>query len=191
MLAPGSVIVLVLVLIVLYLVRSTVQDQEPVAVPPPELELSSGVESFGVVYRFSDSARVSAQLFARHVLEKEEGDEKEKEMVHYLDQGVRLEMLNAYGQVSSTVTADSGEFRRKSESAVLRGNVRLFNTKGERLETDELYWDKQKDSVFTTKPVRIQTPSKIITGRQGLRADASFDSYTLYGIQGEIETEEN
>ncbi|MEO1449540.1 MAG: hypothetical protein AAFV07_08405, partial [Bacteroidota bacterium] len=74
--------------------------------PPPDLEFmenptESGVESFGVVYYFSDSARVTSKLFARHVIEKEEGEGKNQETIHYLKDSVHLHFLDGRGRSHS------------------------------------------------------------------------------------------
>jgi LPS export ABC transporter protein LptC len=158
--------------------------------PLPEFETDVDVESFGVTYVFSDSARVSANLYASHVKEQQEGEEGDAEVIHLLDGGVKIHILNDYGQVTSTILSDQGVYRRQTGSAELYGNVRLSNFKGEKLETEELFWDEKKDSVYTTKFVRIETPDKIITGSKGLKAKSDFSAYTIFGIQGEVETDE-
>ncbi len=174
------------------LVACSASGDPPPKRPLPEFEENVDVESFGVTYVFSDSAHVSANLYATHVREQQEGEEKtEVEVVHVLDGGVKIHMLNQLGQTTSTIVSDSGIYRRTSGIAELYGNVRLSNFKGETLETEELFWDEKKDSVFTTKFVRIETPDKIITGSEGLKAKADFSSYTIFGIQGEVETEED
>ncbi|MEM7372930.1 MAG: LPS export ABC transporter periplasmic protein LptC [Bacteroidota bacterium] len=173
-----------------------------------ETEVYEGVESFGVEYYFSDSARVSAQMFATRVIEREEpvveDQEVEKvvspvkdedkevktEMVHFLSRGVRLYFLNFRGIAHSTIKSDSGVFRREKGIAQLIGQVEMTNHENETMKTEELFWDKEKDSVYTDKFVRIETPDKIITGSRGLRANTDFTSYTIFGIRGEIETEE-
>jgi LPS export ABC transporter protein LptC len=167
-------------------------------VDPAQAEQASGVESFGVEYYFSDSARVSAQLFAAHVTEREKaevepesGPTEKKETVHYLDGGVKLNFLNQAGKSHSSITSEEAVFQRKKGIAQLKGNVIMTNYKKESMYTEELWWDQEKDSVFTDKFVRIETPDKVITGSKGLRSNTDFTAYTIYGIQGELETDEN
>ena len=187
LLLPGPA----LIALIIYLAYNILRKREDEAVTQPLLpatvEALAGIESFGVEYLFSDSARVSARMRAAHVIEAEEGEDKKQEKVHYMNRGVEIEFLNTRGQAHSRIQADSGIFRLTQEIADLYGNVRLSNHQGERLETEALHWDKQKDSVFTDKFVRITTPDKVITGSRGLRANTEFTAYTIYGIQGEIE----
>ncbi|WNJ21272.1 LPS export ABC transporter periplasmic protein LptC [Pontibacter sp. G13] len=179
-----------LVLALLFACEENKEDREKLDAFLEEPE--TGVESFGVEYIFSDSANVNAQMFATHVVEKEElleGEPKGK-MVHYLDQGIRLNFLNLRGQVYSYIEADSGIFYRDDNIARLIGNVYLKNHKGESLSTEELNWNQEKDSIFTDKLVHIVTPDKDITGKEGLKAKGDFSSYSIYGIVGEVEAEE-
>ncbi|MFK7922145.1 MAG: LPS export ABC transporter periplasmic protein LptC [Bacteroidia bacterium] len=167
------------------------EEEERPSRPLPPIEEGVDSESYGVTYVFSDSARVTANLMSAHVTEKEEqeGEETKKRMVHYLDGGVKIIVLNAYGQTSSTIVSESAVYERDGGIAELLGNVMLNNYKGEKLETEQLFWDEKKDSVYTDKYVRIETADKIITGSKGLKATSDFSSYTIFGIQGEIETD--
>lgn len=168
------------------------EEEERPGRPLPEVEEGVDSESYGVTYVFSDSARVTANLMSAHVTEKEEQEEEnsKKRMVHYLDGGVKIIVLNSAGQTTSTIVSESGVYERDEGIAELLGNVMLNNYKGEKLETEQLFWDEKKDSVYTDKYVRIETPDKIITGSKGLKATSDFSSYTIFGIQGEIETDE-
>ncbi|RMG66545.1 MAG: LPS export ABC transporter periplasmic protein LptC [Bacteroidetes bacterium] len=191
LLLPGPLTLACLIYMGYHILLPRQDEAETQPLLPLPVEELAGVESFGVEYLFSDSARVSARMLAQHVIEAEEGEEKKTEKVHYMNQGVEIQFLNQAGQAHSTIKADSATFRLDQEIADLYGNVRLANHQGEHLETEELHWDKQKDSVFTDKFVRITTPDKVITGSRGLRANTEFTAYTIYGIQGEIEAPDN
>ncbi|MDX2283930.1 MAG: LPS export ABC transporter periplasmic protein LptC [Bacteroidia bacterium] len=172
------------------LAAACTEDPDYSSLPFLDRKDSVRTESFGVTYYFSDSARVVARMQARHVAERTENNDRQAmEVVYVVDGGLVLYFLDAGGQTVSTVTADAGEVQRSSERATLRGNVRLASRRGETLETEELHWDQRKDSIFTQKRVRIQTPDQLIIGRKGMRANASFTSYTVFDIQGEIESE--
>ena len=149
------------------------------------------MESFGVTYYFSDSAHVRAILNADHVIEKTEPNEEgEMELKHFFDQGVEIEFFDEQDVMESTVSANQGVFRKDKGIAELTGDVVVTNTKDERLLTEQLFWDKSKDSVYTYKPVRIETPEEIITGSRGLRSNTTFTTYYIFGIQGVVSVEE-
>ena len=164
------------------------EDDAPPATNMGKVD-SVRVESFGVKYLFSDSARVTAQMYASQAREVEVDTEVDrvKSVVHYLDDSVHLEFLDAYGRAHSDIFADRGIYDRRVELAELNGNVLLKNNKGEQLETEQLFWDRNKDSVYTFKFVKITTPDKVITGDGGLRSNTSFTQYTIFGTRGEFE----
>ncbi|MEO0898172.1 MAG: LPS export ABC transporter periplasmic protein LptC [Bacteroidota bacterium] len=146
-------------------------------------------ESFGVTYYFSDSARVTAELVAEHIIEKEFVEPK-RQVLHLINRGLTLNFLDARGRTQSYIKADSGSFDMNDRSGSLYGNVSMLNSNGETLETEELFWNEKKDSIFTDKLVRIETPDKIIIGKGGFRSNTEFSNYIIYGIEGEIQTEE-
>ena len=163
------------------------QDSTPVWLGDEQLPL----ESFGVTYYFSDSAHVRAILKADHVIEKTEpNDQGEMELKHYFDQGVTIDFYNPLDELESTVEANQGVFSKDKGVAELNGDVKVVNMKDEQLLTDQLFWDKNIDSVYTHKPVRIETPEQIITGSKGLRSNTNFTTYYIFGITGIVNVEE-
>ena len=149
-----------------------------------------GVESFGVEYVYTDSAQLAAKLRAARVIEKIEKEGSQVQTIHYFSGGVEIEFFDPIGRPRSHMTSREGVLYREKRIAEMNGDVVLTNYKGERLETEQLFWDDQKDSIYTTKFIRIETPDKVITGSRGLRSNTSFTAYTIYGIRGEIEAED-
>lgn len=163
------------------------QDSTPVWLGDEQLPM----ESFGVTYYFSDSAHVRAILKADHVIEKTEpNDQGEMELKHYFDQGVSIDFYNPLDELESTVEANQGVFSKEKGVAELNGDVKVVNMDNEQLLTDQLFWDKNIDSVYTHKPVRIETPEQIITGSKGLRSNTNFTTYYIFGIKGIVNVEE-
>lgn len=160
-------------------------------VPLPQEENGNSIESFGVSYIFSDSAKLTAKLKSRHVIEREEDLGEGPEPIHYFQEWVELEFYDENGNLSSRAEAIGGKFRRKKRLAELTGDVVLSNLQDETLETEQLFWDARIDSIYTDKPVRIETPDKIIRGSKGLKSNSSFTQYTIFGIQGEMEADES
>ncbi|MEM6805013.1 MAG: LPS export ABC transporter periplasmic protein LptC [Bacteroidota bacterium] len=219
---------------------------------------SVAVESFGVRFLFSDSAKVTAELYAAHVMEvqsslklekkeeavlkkelgqaadhllstdrgahnfpalvmeeairnlpkpkKEEADSTKAEneegkkqklnspvvpdklqILQYMEDSIHIDFLDRFGNPHSFIESKSGIYNQDNEWAILIEDVILKNEKGERLETEQLFWDSDVDSVYTHTPVKITTPDKIITGSGGMRSTTSFDSYIIFGTYGEVD----
>ncbi|MDX1908941.1 MAG: hypothetical protein SF053_18030 [Bacteroidia bacterium] len=153
----------------------------------PEADDSIRSSSYGVTYYFSDSARVTARMVAGRVREKSAGGST-SDISYLMDQGVEIYFLDRRGQAHSTLKAEEGFMGRGRSTAEIRGNVRMVNETGETLETELLYWDQRKDSIYTPAPVRIKTRTKTIYADRGLRSNAAFTAYFLFGIRGDLET---
>lgn len=150
------------------------------------------VQSFGVEFFFSDSARVSARMLAGRIVEREVGEEGKTppSATYQIDRGLTIYFLNNMGLAHSTLRADSAQVNRENGMAELHGNVVLSNDRGERMLTSRLNWDRKKDSLSTTAPVRVEMRDRIINGRNGFRSNTSFTAYTFYGITGEMEADD-
>ncbi len=156
----------------------------------PKEENLNAVESFGVQYIFSDSADINMQLQAGHLVEQDLLDEnggKIGHSVHFFDEGVAIYLYDQNMKAHTTVKSDSAVLNQRTGMLRLAGDVVMINRRNERMETQELIWNRNVDSIYTEKRVEIQTPDKLIIGRRGLRANATFTSYEIYGIQGEID----
>lgn len=94
-------------------------------------------------------------------------------------------------KIRTQITAEYGmdnEGKRRMEA---RSNVVVINQlKGEKLNTEELIWDKNTRKVFSDKFVTITTPDKIIYG-EGLVSDERFEQWTIKKPRGEMYVNDN
>lgn len=156
---------------------------------PPDENLNA-VESFGVEYIYSDSAQINMQLRAGHLVEEDLVDQDGGRLgksVHYFDQGVEIFLYDEAKEPHTTVRSDSAILNQHTGLLRLAGDVKMVNQRNETMQTQELIWNRSIDSIYTTRRVRIVTPDKIIVGREGLRANATFTGYEIFGIEGEID----
>jgi LPS export ABC transporter protein LptC len=88
------------------------------------------------------------------------------------------------GQPTSSVTAKYGKYDKKNDQYFVKNDVVVKNTvKNEQLNTEELYWDRQKRQIFTDKFVRITSAEEVVTGH-GLTANEDFSNYKLERFSG-------
>ena len=87
--------------------------------------------------------------------------------------------------VESKLDAHYGRYMETESKIYLRDSVVVFNTKGDTLYCNELYWDRAKTGkeFYTDKPVRIRTPTQIIDG-DGLDAPQDFKSWHIINGRG-------
>jgi LPS export ABC transporter protein LptC len=163
----------------------------PLPAPSPNDNIS--MESFNTEYMYSDNARLTARMRAQHVIERNESSTNSApaNIVQYFEGGVQIIFYDAAGLEESRVNAQRGIYRQAAGLAELRGDVVVTNNQGDKLNSEILFWNEQKDSIYNKAFVRVQTPDKIITAKDGFRSDTKFRHYELRGVQGVIQSDED
>jgi LPS export ABC transporter protein LptC len=67
----------------------------------------------------------------------------------------------------------------------LRDSVVAVNEKNERLETELLYWDQEKELVYTDRAVRITSEDEIVVGI-GLESNPRFTKWWIKDVSATI-----
>lgn len=134
-------------------------------------------ETENVLTLYSDSAKVRIKLQAPVQEDYENGD-------IVFPKGIDVEFYENGGTLTSTLRANYGKQERNKDLYFVRGNVVVHNqVKQEKLETEELYWNKNKAQIYTDKFVKITTPEEILMGH-GLQADQDFSKYKIRKVTG-------
>lgn len=94
------------------------------------------------------------------------------------EKGVYLEKFDTLFQVEASIQADTAYYYNKVELWKLMGNVHIQNLKGEKFDTELLYWDQRKERVYSDKFIRIEQPDRIITG-YGFESNQQMTKYTI------------
>ncbi|MEO6820383.1 MAG: LPS export ABC transporter periplasmic protein LptC [Ginsengibacter sp.] len=151
-----------------------------------DLAKISGKKSIGIeegkgvtiIYSIGDktSARVSAPLMLRH-----------QETTPFIEftKTIHVDFFNDSLQIESKLDAHYAKYFEAESKVFLRDSVIVFNTKGDTLYCQELYWDRNRagEEFYTNKPVRIRTPTQIIDG-DGLDAPQDFKSWHIINGKG-------
>lgn len=99
------------------------------------------------------------------------------------EKGIYLEQFDSVFQVEASIKADTAYYYDKKRLWKLIGNVDIQNRKGERFNTELLYWNEATQKVYSDKFIRIQQPDRIITG-QGFDSNQQMTVYTIRNIGG-------
>ena len=99
------------------------------------------------------------------------------------EKGIYLEKFDSLFQVEASIKEDTAYFYNKEELWKLIGNVDIQNLKGERFNTELLYWDQRKQNVYSDQFIRIEQPDRIITGR-GFEYNQQMTVYTIRQPEG-------
>ena len=120
-----------------------------------------------------------APLFERYSLSKEPYTEFRK--------GVKVESFNdSTGIVESTLVADYAIFLEKQELWEAKGNVVAFNYEGQKLETQQLFWNQKTKKIYSNVDTRVTQPNgEIITG-VGFESDESMNDWVFRRPKGQV-----
>lgn len=144
-------------------------------------EKKTGVEEakdVNIIYSLGDKTK--AILIAPYMLRHDED-------VAYVEftKTLHTDFYDDSLHVESKMNAHYGRYMETESKVYLRDSVVVFNTKGDTLYCDELYWDRARigKEFYTDKPVRIRTPTQIIDG-DGLDAPQDFKSWHIINGRG-------
>lgn len=99
------------------------------------------------------------------------------------EKGIYLEQFDTLFQVQASIKADTAYYYNKKELWKLMGDVEIRNLKGEKFNTELLYWDQRKESVYSDRFIRIEQPDRIIKGH-GFESDQQMSKWKIFKVEG-------
>lgn len=103
--------------------------------------------------------------------------------------GIEMKFFNG-NKAESTMTANYAIAQEGNKLMIARNNVVVVNEKGEKLNTEELIWDEEKETIYSNAFVKITTQDEIIMGT-GMTANQNFTNYVIKNISGIIKVKQN
>ncbi|MFT4155255.1 LPS export ABC transporter periplasmic protein LptC [Parafilimonas sp.] len=88
-------------------------------------------------------------------------------------------------KLQSKLFAKYGLYYSNKHLVFLRDSVIVFNMEGDTLRSEELWWDQERELIYTNKDVHIRKPDEKIDGT-GLTANQNFSSWTITNAKGPI-----
>ncbi len=155
---------------------------DPADVARLENSLDDQVEvAYGVQILYSDSARVRLILEAPTMYNYVTPTDPRQEF----PDGLTAYFLDEQQDTTSHLVAREGVYRRRNNLITVRDSVVWESADQQRLETEELNWDEQREMIYTNKFVVLTQPDYIITG-YGLESDPNFSNARVLEVDGRI-----
>lgn len=100
--------------------------------------------------------------------------------------GVRLDMFDDAGELTSTLTSEAGEFNTGTQKTVARGNVVLVmpGADGRTIWTEELHYDPTSKRVWSDVATRMVMNSGEEFNGDQFTADDQFQNVNVTGASG-------
>ena len=101
-------------------------------------------------------------------------------------EGLRVEHYDAQGRLS-TIEADYAIIYAQTNLYDLRGHVVMETHDGKRLQTDQLYWDRASDWIFTEGRFTLTNPEDgTVLNGQGMDFNRDFTYFSAHKTGGEM-----
>ena len=134
-----------------------------------------------VVTNYTDSARLQLRITTPEINYYSTVTENYTEF----PQGVFAEFFDRNEDVESSLKSRYAIYYQDKELWEAKDSVVVVNRDGEILETDQLFWDEQKKTIYSHSFVRITRPNEEFTG-EGFDADETFSSWNIRKLKGNI-----
>lgn len=144
------------------------------------------MKSLGVTTLISDSG------ITRYKIITEEWTIFDKKDPPYwaFEKGVYLEKFDSLFRIDANIKADTAYYYEKKKLWELRSNVSIRNLKGDKFDTDLLFWDEKKEEIYSDKYIRIEQEDKTITG-YGFESNQELTEYQIRNTTGIFTVEDN
>lgn len=144
------------------------------------------MKSLGVTTLISDSG------ITRYKIITEEWTVFDKKDPPYwaFEKGVYLEKFDSLFRIDASIKADTAYYYEKKKLWELRSNVSIRNLKGDKFDTELLFWDEKKEEIYSDKYIRIEQEDKTITG-YGFESNQELTEYQIRNTTGIFTVEDN
>jgi LPS export ABC transporter protein LptC len=139
-------------------------------------------ESWNSTIVVSDSGRISAIIAAGYIRVSDLSRQTQ------MSQGVKVRFFNREGKQTSILTSDEGSVDETNNNLEARKNVVVVSSDSSRMKTEQLFWDNQRQLIYTPAYVQIKTLKERMQGH-GFESDQSLKNYRVFRVTGQTQAE--
>ncbi len=166
----------------LFLAPGCEETLQPSVVPLEE-EGFPTQESWRSMITFSDSARITAILWAGYIAVYTDRE------YTLMDDSIHVDFFNLNQEHTSELTARRGRVNDRTRDFAAYDHVVVTSDSGSVLKTDSLFWNSRTQKIETDAFVEIISPHEHIRGH-GLVSDQSLKDYRIFKVTGEAVVKE-
>lgn len=135
-----------------------------------------------VHFTFTDSALKRIEMFSPLV---EDFSHLQEDPYLEFPKGIKVVFYKTNGEIETVLESNYAKRLIEQNLWEARGNVRVSNSKKEKLNTEVLFWSEKNERIYSDDEVKITTPDNIIKG-DGFEADQYMTDYTIFNVTGTI-----
>jgi LPS export ABC transporter protein LptC len=133
----------------------------------------------------TDSGRVKYRFITPEMLQFDQ----RKEPAYEFPSGLHLFVYDQEEEIEAQIKCKWATHYQNENLWELRKDVEAVNAKGEVINTELLFWDVNKKTIYSDQFIKITTNTEIITG-YGFESDDRLVNYKIKNISGILEIEE-
>jgi LPS export ABC transporter protein LptC len=148
---------------------------------PEKLPEVSGNE---VEIFYSDSAMLKVRIVTKELNRFRKADAKP-----YIEfpKGMHVYFYDENKNVKAEVSARYAIYRESEKLWEAQNDVVVVNVEQDRLNTEQLFWDENKQVIYTHKFAKVtKADGTISIGDKGLTARQDFTNYKFFGARGKL-----
>lgn len=130
------------------------------------------IEEYGAKLIYTDSGRVTLKLLTPKLLDFGNLDFSYSEF----PEGATLSFFDEKNN-ENTVEADYAIVYNETNLIDMRGNVEIALADGTILNADQLYWDRERQWVFTDQPYTVKMDNGTLNDGMGFDSNEKFDNF--------------
>ena len=143
------------------------------------------MKSLGVTTLISDSGITRYKIVAEEWLIYD----KKSPPYWAFEKGVYLEKFDTLFRIDASIKADTAYYHEKKKLWELKGHVQILSQRGDKFQTDLLFWDEKKEKVYSDKFIQIEQEDKIIKG-YGFESNQDLTEYEIKNTTGVFTVED-
>jgi LPS export ABC transporter protein LptC len=125
----------------------------------------------------SDSGRITAIIDAGYIRVFESSQQTQ------MSSGVKVRFFNPQGIQTSVLTSEEGSVDETTNNLEARKNVIVISSDSSQMNTEQLFWDNQRQLIYTPAYVEITTPKERLQGH-GFESDQNLNHYRIFRVTG-------
>ena len=103
--------------------------------------------------------------------------------------GIKLEQFDENLHVEASLRADRAHYDQEAQIWRLWGHVRAMNNRGDKFYTEELFWNRETERIYSDSAIAIRQNETLIRGI-GFDANQTMTQYTIRQTNGIIPVKE-
>ena len=97
--------------------------------------------------------------------------------------GIYLEKFDTLFRIDASIKADTAFYYEPKKLWELRGNVHIRSQRGDKFDTQIMFWDQGKEKIYSDQFIRIEQPDKVLTG-YGFESNQQMTEYQIFNNTG-------